>query len=307
VGANKIFSKYSHHFSGLSGSLGATYNFTDKFAVKANLSRGFRAPNISEISANGVHPGTNIYQIGDLGFKPEFSFQQDIGFSYSSKYAVITFSVFNNNLSNYIFNQKLLNSIGADSVIVAGNQTYKFQQGKANLYGGEIGIDIHPVKSIHFENSLSVVAGKNKGIDPKLQSDSNKYVPFIPPLHGISELRYDFDAKKSHIVNGFVKIELAYYAKQDRVYLADNTETPTPGYALFNAGLGAGFTNKKGQAIFSLYFMGNNLFDVAYQDHLSRLKYFEPYPEDPRAHGIYNMGRNFSFKLNIPLNFSSTK
>ena len=49
--------------------------------------------------------------------------------------------------------------------------------------------------------------------------------------------------------------------------------------------------------------MGNNLFNVAYQDHLNRLKYFEDYPNDPRGHGIYNMGRNFSIKLDVPLNF----
>jgi len=169
-------------------------------------------------------------------------------------------------------------------------------------------VDIHPVKSLHFENSVSVVYGRNKDIDPKLASDSNKYVPFIPPLHGTSELRYDFEARKSHLVNGFVKVQLAYYAKQDRVYLTDNTETPTPGYALFNAGLGAGITNKKGNTIVNIYFFGNNLFDVAYQDHLSRLKYFEPYPTDPRGHlGIYNMGRNFSVKLDVPLHFSYGK
>ena len=39
---------------------------------------------------------------------------------------------------------------------------------------------------------------------------------------------------------------------------------------------------------------------VAYQDHLNRLKYFESYPNDPRPyHGIYNMGRNISFKIDI--------
>jgi iron complex outermembrane recepter protein len=308
AGADNPFSDYSQHFSGLSGSLGATYNFNEKLSVKANLSRGFRAPNISEISANGVHPGTNIYQIGNPGFKPEFSVQEDIGFAYSSKYAVITLGVFNNSISNYIFNQRLLNSNGDDSVIVAGNQTYKFQQGKANLYGGEISIDIHPVKALHFENSLSVVYGKNKDINPKLQSDSNQYVPFIPPLHGISELRYDFDAKSSHIVNGFVKVQLSYYARQNRVYLTDNTETPTPGYTLFNAGFGAGISNKKGQTILNVYFFGNNLFDVAYEDHLSRLKYFEPYPADTRGrYGIYNMGRNFSVKLDLPLSFTTGK
>src|SRR5205814_2459997 len=133
-----------------------------------------------------------------------------------------------------------------------------------------------------------------KDIDPKLQSDSNKYAPFIPPLHGISELRYDFSAKEKHIMNGFIKMQLAYYAKQDRVYLTDNTETATPGYTLFNAGVGAGFSNKQGKTVFNIYFMANNLFDAAYQDHLNRLKYFEPYPDDPRGHGIFNMGRNFS-------------
>jgi iron complex outermembrane recepter protein len=305
VGADNPFSSHSYHFSGVSGSIGATYNFNEKLSLKANISRGFRAPNILEISANGVHPGTNIYQIGNPDFKPEFSVQEDLGFAYSSKYAVITVGIFNNTISNYIFNQRLSNSSGTgDSIIVAGNQTYKFQQGKANLYGGELSIDIHPVKSLHFENSVSVVYGRNKGIDPKLQSDSNRYVPFIPPLHGTSELRYDFSFKKNHIVNGFIKVQAAYYAKQDRVYLTDNTETPTPGYTLFNAGLGAGFTNKKGSPVVNVSFFGNNLFDVAYQDHLSRLKYFEPYPNDPRGHlGIYNMGRNFSIKFDVPLSF----
>ncbi len=309
AGADNPFSTQHYHFSGVSGSIGATYNFNEKLSVKANIGRGFRAPNILEISANGVHPGTNIYQIGNPNFKPEFSVQEDIGFAYSSKYAVITLGVFNNTISNYIFNQRLLNSTGSgDSVIVTGNQTYKFQQGKANLYGGELSIDIHPIKPLHFENSLSVVYGQNKGVDAKLQSDSNKYVPFIPPLHGLSELRYDFEAKHAHIANGFVKVQLTYYAKQDRVYLTDNTETPTPGYTLFNAGFGGGITNKKGITVLNVYFFGNNLFDVAYQDHLSRLKYFEPYPTDPRGHlGIYNMGRNFSIKLDVPLNFSYGK
>ncbi|MHA4807228.1 TonB-dependent receptor [Flavitalea flava] len=305
VGAAHPFYDYSHVFSGFSGSIGATYNFSEKLSAKINLSRGYRAPNIAEISANGVHPGTNLYQIGNGDFKPEFSFQQDIGVEYSSKYAVITLSVFNNTLTNYIFNQRLLGAGGGDSVIVAGNQTYKFQQGKAQLYGGEVSVDFHPVKALHFENTFSATYALNKGIDPKLRSDSNRYLPFIPPLHGISELRYDFESKAHHIVKGFVKVQLAYYANQDRVYTTDNTERATPGYALLNAGIGAGITNGKGKTICNLYVMGNNLTDVAYFDHLSRLKYFYYSADDTNpAHGIHNMGRNISFKLEFPLDFS---
>jgi iron complex outermembrane receptor protein len=306
AGASLVFPNYSHNFSGLTGSAGATYNFTEQFSVKANIARGFRAPNIAEISANGVHPGTNQYQIGNGDFKPEFSLQEDLGFAFTSRYAEINLSLFNSTISNYIFNQRLTSVNGGDSVIVPGNQTFKFQQGKAQLYGGEFSIDIHPVKALHFENSISTVYALNKGIDPKLRTDSNKYLPFIPPVHGLSELRYDIESPSHHIVNGFVKVQVAWYAAQNRVYLTDNTETATPGYALFNAGIGAGIANGAGKTIFNLYVMGNNLFDVAYQDHLSRLKYFEQYSSSPNGHlGIYNMGRNIAVKLEFPLDFGS--
>ena len=63
-------------------------------------------------------------------------------------------------------------------------------------------------------------------------------------------------------------------------------------------------TNHKGQTLFTLDVLGDVLFNVAYQSHLNRLKYFEPYPGDPRPyHGIYNMGRNISFEINVPLDF----
>lgn len=304
LGADRVFSNYSHTFTGVSGSIGATYNFSPKFAIKANLARGYRAPNISEISANGVHPGTNIYQIGNPDFKPEFSLQEDLGFSYLSKHLVVTLSIFNNIISNYIYNQNVLNSKGQDSVIVAGNETFKFQQGKADLYGGELSIDIHPLKWLHFENGASAVYALNLSVPSSQRNDSNRYLPQIPPFRFFSDLRAEFSAKEHHLVNGFVKVGLDVDARQNRAYLEDNTETPTPCYSLFNAGVGVGVTNNKGKVLFNVSVMGNNLFNVAYQDALSRLKYFEPYPTSPIPyHGIYNMGRDIMFKLDFPLDF----
>ena len=313
VGADKPFSKYSQTFSGLSGSIGATYNFSDQVSVKANISRGFRAPNISEISANGVHPGTNIYQIGNDNFKPEFSLQEDIGIVYSTKYALIELNIFNNFINNYIYNQKLIGVNGKDSVIVPGNATFKFQASRANLYGGELSIDLHPFKNIHFENSLSAVYAENKGIVGKVIADSEKYLPFIPPLHGVSELRFDFDAKSLNIKHGFVKMQMEYYANQNRIYSAYGTETRTPGYTLFNAGVGGSFVNKTGKTFCSVYLMANNIFDITYWDHLSRLKYFYGNYQNPsatdnvREHGIYGMGRNISLKIDLPLSSSIKK
>jgi iron complex outermembrane recepter protein len=303
VGADNPFYTYNHTFAGMSGSLGLSYRFSDKFTTKANIGRGYRSPNISEISANGIHPGTNSFQKGNLNFKPEFNWQDDIGVNYTSQHITIDASIFNNDIQNYIYNQKVSSSSNQNTVI----DTFQFQAAKAHLYGGELSIDIHPHPWdwLHFENSLSLVYGNNEGVNGQTKpSDSAKYLPFIPSLHTYSELRANIKKVSKSIVNAFVKVQLEHYATQNRAYLEFNTETATPGYQLFNAGFGADITNHKGQTLFSLTALGDNLFDVAYQSHLNRLKYFEPYPDDPRPHhGIYNMGRNFSLKVNVPLSF----
>jgi iron complex outermembrane receptor protein len=300
VGAYQPFPYYHKIFSGFSGSLGLTYSFSEKWSAKANIARGYRAPNISEISANGVHPGTGIYQVGNPDFNPEFNLQEDMGVNYTSQYAVINLSGFYNVISNYIFNTKILDAAGQDSMR-NDNVVYQFLQGKAALYGGEFNIDIHPIQNLHFYTGVSLVYGKLLSSPGKPVTDSTRYLPNIPPLHGISELQYDFTNKNLHLVNGFVKVAAAFSGPQNRVYLADNTETPTPGYTLINAGVGAGFTNKKNKLLFNAYVFADNIFDVVYQDHLSRLKYFEPYPASPGPyHGIYNMGRNISVKLDFP-------
>jgi iron complex outermembrane recepter protein len=301
VGAYQAFPYYHKLFSGFSGSLGIAYVFSDKWSAKANISRGYRSPNISEISANGVHPGTGIYQVGNPDFNPEFNVQEDLGLNFNTKIAVINFSVFYNSVTDYIFNEKILNNEGADSAR-DGNTVYQFRQGRAALYGGELSIDIHPIEHLHFENSVSLVYGNLLSSPGKPITDSTRYLPDIPPMHGISELKYDFKNKDLHLVNGFVQLSAAFSGPQNRPYLADNTETATPGYTLINAGVGTGFTNKQNKLLFNIYLFANNIFDVVYQDHLSRLKYFEPYPNSPGPyHGIYNMGRNISIKLDFPL------
>jgi iron complex outermembrane receptor protein len=301
-GATKQFSAFNHTFSGLSGSAGLTYNVTRDFSIKANVARGFRAPNISEISANGVHPGTDIYQIGNPDFKPEFSLQGDLGLFYTSKPVIASIEGFYTDISNYIFNQKVLNHLGQDSVIVKGNETYKFRQSEAVLYGGEASLDIHFFKWMHFENSVSVVYGINKGGNGTHINDSSKYLPLMPPLHTHSELRVEFDKGIKHFSAVYALVAMEYYAKQNRVYLADNTETPTPGYTLFDAGIGGDVTKKNGKVVCHIHLAASNIFDIAYQSHLSRLKYFEPYPNNTTGRsGIYDMGRNISIKIIIPI------
>ena len=54
---------------------------------------------------------------------------------------------------------------------------------------------------------------------------------------------------------------------------------------------------------FSINLGVNNIADIAYQNHLSRLKYTDVNAVTGRT-GVFNMGRNLSLKINVPLEFT---
>lgn len=309
----KQFDFYKHTFSGVSGSVGATYNFSDNFGIKANIARGYRAPNAAEISSRGIHPGTGFEQLGDANFKPEFSLQEDVGIFFSTEHISGNLEFFNNNISNYIYDEKLSGVKGGDSIFVqSGNRfpVFKFKQTTAQLYGGEFSLDIHPhpLDWLHFENSVSYILAQNLGGNGAKITDSTKYLPFIPPFHTNTELRADIKKKVGFFSSVFVMMGVQYYAAQNNIYSAYGTETKTPGYTLLNAGIGANVVSKKGNTIFILNISGNNLADVAYQSNMSRLKYMDSFPMNWTGRsGIYNMGRNISVKLVVPIEVKKPK
>ncbi|MBX5438161.1 MAG: TonB-dependent receptor [Thermoflavifilum sp.] len=294
----------THHYAGFSGSAGLSYQLTPRLTLKGNIAQGYRAPNIIEISANGAHPGTGMYQLGNSNFKPELSLEEDLGLAYASPHFSVDLSVFNNDIRHYIYNAKVLNEAGQDSVVIPGYQTFQFRQGHARLYGGELHVDIHPhpLDWLHLETSLSFVNGINQDAGHlKFGGDSAKYLPFIPPLHGFTEIRANLHWHHLPLKNSYFALQAAYYASQNHVLLAYGTETPTPGYTLINLLMGTELTNRKGNSYLQLYLFADNLFNKAYQNHLSRLKYMEPYPNDPRPyHGIYDMGRNIGIRAVVP-------
>jgi iron complex outermembrane receptor protein len=292
------FTAFNSKFSGVSGSIGATYQFSEKVFTKLNLSRGYRAPSIGEAGANGVHDGTSRYEIGDPNLKAENSLQLDYAIGLNSKHITAEVDVFSNNINNFIFSSKLESVSGGDS-LNQGYSTFKFVSGNANLFGGEFSIDIHPhpLDWLHFENSFSFVQSIQKG-----QPDSSRYLPLTPAPKFTSELRASSKKLGRYLANAYIKIGLDNYFAQNKFYSAYGTETATPGYTLLNFGLGTDITTKH-KTIFSLYISADNITDVAYQSHLSRLKYGDVNTVTGRT-GVFNMGRNISFKLIVPIDFS---
>jgi iron complex outermembrane receptor protein len=286
-------------FSAIAGSVGASYLVSTPVIVKANIARGFRAPNIAEFSSNGRHEGTFRYEIGNQELKAETSWQFDLGVSFNTEHITAELNLFDNNISNFIFPEKLSSALGGDSIIEDEGDfvpVYKYIQGHANLLGGEVVVDIHPhpFDWLHFKNSFSLVQSVQQD-----QPDSTKYLPFTPAPEFQSELRANFVELNNMFRNIYAELEMTVNFSQNHVYSAFGTETPTPGYVLLNAGIGTDVFIRE-SVFLTISLTCNNLGDVAYQSHLSRLKYAPENVATGRM-GIYDMGRNFSIRINIPI------
>jgi iron complex outermembrane recepter protein len=293
------FNAFKQNYDGVSGSIGLSYLIDKTSTLKFNVSRGFRAPNISEIAANGRHEGTFRYEIGTPNLKSEISHQIDIAYFKNAEHLTLEFTPFVNFISNYIFSEKLID-INGNEVIKDPNSpapAYQFTQGNATLSGGELYVDFHPhpLDWLHIENAFSYVQAVQSN-----QHDSTKNLPFIPAPKYRGELKAELKQLGKSISNGYIKFAVDYYFKQNNFYSAYNTETATPAYTLLSMGVGANIKAFGKKDFMSLFISAENLADVSYQSHLSRLKYAPENIATGRM-GVFNMGRNVSVKLILNL------
>ncbi len=281
------FSAFSNTFSHITGAVGYTHEFNEALSFKSNAGSAFRAPNIAELSSNGVHAGAFRYEVGNSSLKPEQSYQLDASFEYQNQYISASLGGFANLINDYIY----YNTDGTTIAVDNGGGTtrdfpvYNFVQNNAFLRGIEASLTLHPVSYIHFENGFSYTRATNRSLKTSL--------PFIPAATLRNELRFEPNIKGTN--NSYVAVGIDNFFKQDKI---DSFESASSGYTLLNASLGTTIRIGKSQNI-TLYVAGRNLLDKAYYDHLSRFKPGRLSDEDPTL-GIYNQGRSVTFGLNIP-------
>jgi len=278
----EIFAPFQNKFSNVSGALGYTHQFNEEWNFKANAGSAFRAPNPAELASNGVHEGTFRYEIGNSNLNPERSYQVDAALEYEGKIVSASASIYNNYVHNFIYA-----SNNGETITAEGNlyPVYRYGQVNANLYGAEATLTIHPVPFIHFENTFGYVHAQNTSL--------NKPLSFIPAGTLRNELRFEPKLKGTNDAYLSVGINSAF--KQTRV--DEVFETPTSGYTLLNAGIGATFN--LGKQPVKLSVSANNILNQKYYDALSRYKPGRLDYQNPNF-GIYNVGRNITFGLYVP-------
>lgn len=286
-------------FSAVSLSAGAVWTVDQDNTLSFNFAHSQRAPSAAEVFSNGLHIATRTFELG-AGFdieldddhadefeivqntrsvKKEVSNNLDLTYHLTSEHVEATFSVFYNQVDNYLFQQNsgLFVEEEHDDEHDEEHEgeedhddehegeehdeealpIFITRQQDADIYGLEIEVDWHFNDNLRLETFADVT---------RAELSDGQNVPRIPPLRFGAELHWEEDSWHA-------EIGATYYGKQDDIA---EFETVTQGYTLVNASFN--YYLDVGENELVLFARGNNLTDREARVHSSFIKDDAPLP-----------------------------
>ena len=273
VKTKELISGFDKRFSGVNYSAGISRS-SKTLTTRINASTGFRPPHISELLADGVHHATMQYLVGDRNFKSERANQVDFYLGTHFDHLEVVINPFINQINNYIYKiQRFDDNDQPERDDYSGLFIFDMKQTDAVFYGGDIAIHYHPhiAHWLHLESNLSLLSNQDS-------------LPFIPQNRINNTIKVDFKSGNKLNLNS-ISAQYIYFFDQNSVA---PYETTSSAYQLINIGCNGSISSKN---TIEYSFGINNLFNIQYIDHLSRLKTYE----------IPNPGRNIYIKFSLTI------
>lgn len=293
-------------YTAASASAGFVYQLDNNQSLAVNYAFSERAPSSSEIFSNGLHISTSTYEVGagfeleiddsdpdDIEFTvvqastdvdKEISNNIDITYRIQTDSLQANFSVFYNQIDNYLFQQNTGLEFHdheeeeeehdeEEDHEEEGTPVYLFAQQDAKLYGFEADVDWHLNENLRVSAFTDFTRAKLTHSE-----DGNTNLPRIPPMRFGAELHWEQDSWHA-------ELGATHYSKQDKI--ADY-ETETDGYTLVSASFN--YYMPLGDNDLTLYVKGNNLTDELGKVHSSFIKDVAPVPGRS-----FSLGAKYSF------------
>ncbi len=252
----------SRTFENMAASLGLSVPVTTDVSFTANMSRGFRAPAVEELFANGYHAAVGTFDVGNAALRPEQSTGFEAGLRAQTPRTFAQFSTYYNLINKYI----VPTATGTRDVDGTDVPLVNFRQRDATLYGVEGQLETKLVRRWVGGVMGDYVRAKIRNSDDNL--------PYIPAGRLGASLRYD---------NGRISAggDVRRVFAQEKVS-GDNLDVATDAYTLLDLSATWLFT-VKGSQVHSVTMRVDNALDEQYRDATSRIKSY-----------AYNPGRNLS-------------
>ncbi len=211
------------------------------------LSRSHRTPSLEELFADAIHFAAGAYEMGDPDLHDEVGYGLDVFLDYRNGSWDLHLALFANRIANYI----TLRPTG-QSEPTRGYPIIEYYGSNAELLGGEFSARRKLSDQLDIKLGADYIHGSEL-------NGSRQPLPLIPPLRLSAESTYDTG-------RWWTGVRVRHAFSQDRTAEA---EAETNGYTLtdFSAGARLGAAN-----IHQIIINAENLFDVTWRDHLSRIE-----------------------------------
>ena len=242
-------------FDAWNASLGAHVHLGDHVFLGASIARTERAPTDLELFAEGPHPATGQFEIGDDTLATETGVNYEASARWEDDAITLSGSVYRFDFDSFIY----LEDTGLIQADPEGDlPIFQFVQADANFTGFELSADAHLGNVMGWDWKAD---GSVDFVRAKLDAGGN--LPLIPPM----TINAGIESERG-IFNG--RIEAQYGAEQDDVA---SFETPTDDYLTFDARLGIALTDTV-----KLMLEARNITDEEVRVHASPLKDIAPMP-----------------------------
>jgi iron complex outermembrane recepter protein len=253
--ANSGMSAFNRAYDALNGAIGLSLLYKN-WVFKTDLATGFRPANLAELSSNGLHEGTNRWDLGLPNLKTERCRNIDMSAQYQKNAWILRGGIFQNNFQNYIF-------IAPTNELFQNVPLFRYQQTNAVFKGFETGLEWK-------DKAIGQVSIDYSFLNARATDGS--WLPFTPANRLLGKAKW-YVPTSNRFHNTYLSFNATYTAAQNHI---STYETGSPQYWLFS--MGAGTVYKKMRFTLTC----TNLTNKIYNNHLSRLRYV----------GIRDMGRN---------------
>jgi hemoglobin/transferrin/lactoferrin receptor protein len=263
------FNPYSKTFQQVTGAFGLYWSFIPDWALISNISTGFRAPNIADLSELGVRR-SDLFQTANTALKPEKTFNTDLGFRFTSEsiqaevigYWLHYFDKIEQDRTGFIVDREgeRLREDTTPQNSDEFNEISSFNAGFMNLFGIEVSVEA--VISAYLQSGFTFNFTYG---NVKMPDGSNVPVDRIPPVNG--QIWISFEA-----LNGLVFRPQARYAMSHKRLSPEEyfdtriSREGTPGFVNLQM-----ITTWESSDHFSIRLFADNLLNRSYREHASSL------------------------------------
>ncbi|MCS7176755.1 MAG: TonB-dependent receptor [Candidatus Kapabacteria bacterium] len=247
----------------VSAAVAALVGYVERpWELRASVASGWRAPTAVELFANGVHHGAAIFEVGDSTLAAERVWTAELSASYHTAPWHLEASAFAHYFPRFLAHlptgQPVLTIRGAFPV-------FRYQGVPALLTGMELRSEGELLEWLRAELTATMLWGRELGQrqplygipPPRLRLRMHAHLPSFGPF----QLPY---------------VELTMTAVGKRSQAPLDYAPPPAGYTVWDAALGAELP--LGYGSIGIAVEVRNLFNRAYRDYNSRLRYFADEP-----------------------------